>query len=110
MPDGGTLMVETSRENLNSQQVASFERANPGTFVRLSILDTGHGMSPDIQKRIFEPFFTTKPIGRGTGLGLSTAFADITHMSGGLEVESEVGKGTAFHIYLPIEAARQSTP
>lgn len=110
MPDGGVLTVETSRENLNEQQVSSFERANPGTFVRLSIHDSGHGMTPEIQKRIFEPFFTTKPIGHGTGLGLSTAFADITHMSGGLEVESKVDRGTSFHVYLPVESTRRSTP
>ncbi|EMI43459.1 PAS domain S-box protein [Rhodopirellula sp. SWK7] len=101
MPDGGTLSVHTSCEHLDESRVSSFEQANSGRFVKMSIADTGNGMTSEIQKRIFEPFFTTKPIGQGTGLGLSTVFADVTHMGGGVEVESNVNEGTVFHIYLP---------
>jgi len=69
--------------------------------VLVSIADTGPGMPEKIQKKIFDPFFTTKAVGQGTGLGLSTSYSIVENLGGRLTVESEVGKGTIFHITLP---------
>ncbi len=102
MPDGGRLTIETSSVQLSSGQVPPLD---PGPYVTISVADTGHGMDSATAARIFEPFFTTKPAGKGTGLGLSTA-RGITEQSGGtLTVESTLGKGTTFRVYLPVAAA-----
>ncbi|MGC3947680.1 MAG: ATP-binding protein [Chryseolinea sp.] len=88
MPDGGVIRVITKRAD---------------NFVRLTIADTGHGMSPEIRKKIFEPFFTTKPVGQGTGLGLSVVQGIIEDHNGKISVVSAVGKGTRFDIQLRIK-------
>ncbi len=85
----GEIFIETEKLSLSEFDV------------RISIRDTGAGMSEEVRKRIFEPFFTTKEIGKGTGLGLSITHGIIEKHKGKIEVESEIGKGTAFHIYLP---------
>jgi PAS domain S-box-containing protein len=98
MPEGGTLRIKAS----NASKLA--RDGLFGDFVRLSISDTGVGMSPDIQARVFEPFFTTKDIGKGSGLGLAQIYAFCTQSGGAVEIASEVGQGTTITLYLPRSA------
>ncbi|MBI3479644.1 MAG: histidine kinase, partial [Nitrosomonadales bacterium] len=74
-----------------------------GDEVRVEVADTGKGIAPEHIKKIFDPFFTTKPIGKGTGLGLSLAYSIVQKHHGRIEVQSEVGKGTTFRVWLPIK-------
>jgi signal transduction histidine kinase len=98
MPAGGKLLIETKTTHLEAGQMASLPA---GRYVQLSVSDTGHGMSAETASRIFEPFFTTKEVGRGTGLGLSTALGIVEQSGGTLTVESKLGVGTVFRAYLP---------
>ena len=104
MPEGGTLRIATRREIRQPPATERTAPAVPGEFVRLSVSDTGTGIPPEIRSRIFEPFFTTKGVGKGTGLGLATVFGIMQQHHGWIEVESEVGRGTTFHLYLPLMA------
>jgi two-component system cell cycle sensor histidine kinase/response regulator CckA len=101
MPTGGMLTVETATVELDDV----FERAHPGatagTMARLTVADTGHGMTPDVQAQIFTPFFTTKGPSTGTGLGLATVHGIVQQSGGWIGVESAIGKGTRFSIYWP---------
>jgi PAS domain S-box-containing protein len=102
MPQAGELTIATSNFDLDGSSRAH-QRADlkPGQYVTISVRDTGCGMSAEVQRRLFEPFFTTKEAGKGTGLGLATAYG-IVHASGGqIEVQSTSGKGSTFTIYLP---------
>jgi CheY-like chemotaxis protein len=100
MPTGGQIHLET--RNVTHRDIpAKGYTINPGRYVRLAMRDTGVGMDPATKARIFEPFFTTKRMGRGTGLGLASAYGIVKGHGGYIEVESEKGEGTAFFIYLP---------
>jgi two-component system cell cycle sensor histidine kinase/response regulator CckA len=101
MRQGGQLRIETSHVDFDHDYCKQHVYARLGSYVRLSISDTGTGMDSETIKHIFEPFFTTKDIGQGTGLGLATTFAIVKQHSGYVETDSEIGKGTTFHVYLP---------
>ena len=102
MPDGGTLTVATENADLGEHQVG---RLAAGSYVRVTVSDSGVGMSPEVLMRAFEPFFTTKEIGKGTGLGLSQVYGFITQSGGDIKLQSEAGKGTTVSIYLPANAS-----
>jgi len=100
MPTGGRLIIETANEDLGVEQAMEIGIAK-GPYVRLSVRDTGCGMDAAVRARIFEPFFTTKELGKGSGLGLSTVFGIVQQSGGAIAVDSEVGRGTTFHVYFP---------
>ncbi|MFW6086436.1 MAG: protein kinase domain-containing protein [Myxococcota bacterium] len=100
MPKGGRLTLMTRNVELDPSFVREHVGAHLGEHVHLAVSDTGEGMDPEVQARIFDPFFTTKQLS-GTGLGLSTVYGFATQSHGHIEVESELGRGTTFHLYLP---------
>ncbi|MBN1227176.1 MAG: response regulator, partial [Deltaproteobacteria bacterium] len=100
MPGGGNLYLQTENISLSREDATHFG-IKQGSYVKISITDTGIGMDKDTQARIFDPFFTTKEIGRGTGLGLASAYGIIKNHGGIINVYSEIGQGTSLHIYLP---------
>jgi two-component system cell cycle sensor histidine kinase/response regulator CckA len=100
MPHGGKLYVETNHVEVDENRAELFE-IKPGKYVKISVTDTGTGMDKAIQQRIFDPFFTTKEMGRGTGLGLASAYGIVKNHGGIINVYSEKGKGSTFVIYLP---------
>ncbi|MGC2777423.1 MAG: PAS domain-containing protein [Bradyrhizobium sp.] len=101
MPDGGKLSVRTV--NVSSEEAAqgAYKGMPVADYVRIDISDTGTGIPAEIREKIFEPFFSTKEVGKGTGLGLSTVYGIIKQTGGFIYVESELGKGTSFQIFLP---------
>ncbi|HAM50031.1 MAG TPA: hybrid sensor histidine kinase/response regulator [Nitrospiraceae bacterium] len=105
MPHGGILTIGTLRIVLDEEFVKMHGYGKPGSFVIVSVSDTGTGMNEDIRQRIFDPFFTTKELGRGTGLGLSIVYGIIKQHNGYVDVYSEIGKGTTFKLYLPLIGA-----
>jgi len=104
MEEQGVLTVSLRRRELSAEDVAGELQVNPGPFVELTVSDSGQGVDAATMARIFEPYFTTKEFGKGTGLGLAVVHG-IAHDCGGLvKLESEVGKGSSFHVYFPVVA------
>jgi two-component system, cell cycle sensor histidine kinase and response regulator CckA len=105
MPQGGALTIEADNHTLDEIYAGMLKGASPGKYVVITIADTGQGIPPEIVDRIFDPFFTTKEPGRGTGLGLATVQGIVTSHGGFITVESRLGTGTTFKIYLPAHEA-----
>jgi len=110
MPGGGTLTIATRMVILDPEAVnALVYPIPPGEYLEITVSDTGTGIPPEIRGRIFEPFFTTKETGRGTGLGLASVYGAVQGHAGGIALESEPGKGTAFHLYFKTVVAAPET-
>jgi signal transduction histidine kinase/ActR/RegA family two-component response regulator len=109
MPRGGQLIISTFAAEIDENYTLSHAEARPGQFVCLGITDTGCGMDDATIRRIFEPFFTTKEVGKGTGLGLATVYGIVKLHGGWIEVESRVGMGSTFTIFLPASKAPTET-
>ncbi|MGA2235657.1 MAG: ATP-binding protein [Terriglobales bacterium] len=106
MPNGGKLRIQTSNAHLEKDSPQAGAGEPRGRFILLEVTDTGTGMDQQTQARIFEPFFTTKAVGEGTGLGLATVYGIVKQSNGHIEVQSTLGHGSSFKIYLP--AAEQT--
>ena len=108
MPRGGRIDVELGNVTIDEDGLPG-ATLSPGDYVRLSVRDTGCGMTPEVKARIFEPFFTTKAEGVGTGLGLAVVYGIVEQLGGAVTVDTEVDRGTAFHLYLPPTAEQETT-
>ena len=110
MPKGGQLIIRTAAVVVKTDDVRRNAEARTERFVCLSVTDTGCGIAPEILPRIFEPFFTTKDVGKGTGLGLATTYGMVQLHHGWIEVESTVGQGTTFKVFLPASYSGDKKP
>ncbi len=105
MPGGGRLVLATTRETVDETFARGHVPITPGEYIVLRVSDSGHGMPRETVDRVFEPFFTTKQVGKGTGLGLSMVYGTLKQIGGFIFVDSEVNRGTTFHLYFPPRAA-----
>jgi len=105
MPTGGSLTIETGNVTVQARRAVDHGWIAPGDYVVVRVTDTGMGMAEAVRARLFEPFFTTKPEGKGTGLGLLTCLTIVQHSGGCIDVESALGRGSTFNVYLPRVAA-----
>ncbi len=110
MPRGGEMKIRLTHREIKESQAQMSAEARVGKYICLSHSDTGDGIPPENLPRIFEPFFTTKALGKGTGLGLATVYGIVKQHRGWIEIESEIGKGTTFHIFLPATATAAVEP
>jgi CheY-like chemotaxis protein len=114
MPRGGKLSLFAENVTLAESALRDQPEARPGPYVMLGVSDTGTGIAPELMDRIFDPFFTTKDLGKGTGLGLSTVLGIVRSHAGFVAVESRIGAGSTFRVYLPAstpaETAERTTP
>jgi len=110
MPEGGELVLATKNLVLEAPLAGGHDAIPPGSYVMLAVSDTGHGIKEEIRAHIFEPFYSTKPREKGTGLGLATVYGIVDQSGGHIQVESEVGRGTSFTIYLPRVAGALEAP
>jgi PAS domain S-box-containing protein len=101
MPAGGTVLIELRNIELDQIGIAAHPGLAPGGYIEMAISDSGTGMDAETASRIFEPFFTTKEGGKGTGLGLATVYGIVQQSGGSIEVQSQLGHGTTFYVYLP---------
>jgi CheY-like chemotaxis protein len=101
MPHGGKLVIETQNAELDEDFVSTQVDLGTGRYIRLTVADTGQGMTPEVADRAFEPFFTTKPKGKGTGLGLATVYGIVSETRGKVALYSEPGRGTTVTVLLP---------
>jgi PAS domain S-box-containing protein len=106
MPDGGTVLIETANVEVDGHSLDD-PIVTTGQYVRLEVTDTGYGMSKDVIARAFEPFFTTKPRGKGTGLGLATAYGIVQQAQGAISIRSVVGRGTTVRVHVPAQVGVQ---
>ena len=110
MPNGGILTIAAKNQFIEPTDPQIDLEAHPGAYVTISVTDTGTGIPPELLDRIFDPFFTTKEVGKGTGLGLSTVLGIVKNHGGFVNVESEVGRGTQFKVYLPAVSSEIAPP
>lgn len=107
MPKGGVLTIETANHEVSESEAVRRVPMAPGSYVKITVRDTGIGMDAGVQAHLFEPFFTTKALGQGTGLGLATVYGIVKQSGGFVWVDSERGRGTTFEIFLP---RRENSP
>jgi PAS domain S-box-containing protein len=110
MPDGGVLTIETGETYLDPEYAHAHGVASPGRYATLTVSDTGTGMSDDTLSHVFEPFFTTKGPGKGTGLGLATVYGIVRQSGGAVTATSELGRGSAFTVFLPLVESGPRAP
>ena len=110
MPSGGRIILESCNVIIDDRYIEQVVAATPGNYVRLSISDTGEGMTPETRRRALEPFFSTKPVGKGTGLGLSAVYGFVRQSGGHMTIYSEAGQGTTVSLYFPASVAPGADP
>ena len=104
MPNGGQLVIETARAEIDEDCAAAGADVVPGRYITLAVTDNGTGMTPEVRQRAFEPFYTTKGPGVGSGLGLSMVYGFVKQSGGHVQLYSELGHGTTVRLYLPEHA------